>query len=165
MAATRNLLSRPKHNMWLRKAGKREPRQINFLSRIRIAKRQPTSLQSNSHETLKEMILYLGKSKQKLCFDVRLQKTSKFFSILEHYQLAQKLYFSLRCSRPTHSSIQGLERLRDCDAGNFIWILKKIGHKKEKKRKPGIRFIHYWDQVNFYTPLGNCPPTPPLSQH
>ena len=161
MAATRNLLSRPKHNMWLRKAGKREPRQINFLSRIRIAKRQPTSLQSNSHETFKEMILYLGKSKQKLCFDVRLQKTSKFFSILEHYQLAQKLYFSLRCSRPTHSSIQGLEPL-------FEYRKKtkqKIGHKKEKKHKPGIEFIHYWDQVNYYMFLGNCPPTPPLSQH
>ena len=161
MAATRNLLSRPKHNMWLRKAGKREPRQINFLSRIRIAKRQPTSLQSNSHEKLKKWFCTWGNQNNSYVLTSFFKKLANFFFILEHYQFAQKLYFSLRCSRPTHSSIQGLEPL-------FEYRKKtkqKIGHKKEKKHKPGIEFIHYWDQVNYYMFLGNCPPTPPLSQH
>ena len=78
------------------------------------------------------MILYLGKSKQKLCFDVLLQKTSKFFFYIGALSIG---------SETAHALVNAGFR-------TFIWISKKkkkIGHKKEKKHKPGIEFIHYWE--------------------
>ena len=159
--ATRNLWSRPKHNMWLRKAGKRE-RQINVLSRIRIAKRQPTSLQSNSHEKLKKWFCTWGNQNNSYVLTSFFKKLANFFFYIGALSICSETVF-YPALQPAHALVntgfRTSARLRRRQL--YLNIKKKSVTRRRKNVSPvyglfttGIRwiFIRLWETAHLPLP-------------